>query len=61
MLAKILDGLFFVCGLLGVGSFAGAIENNGNVLLPLILLLVAFVCYKWARYENGDLRGRKNG
>lgn len=61
MLAKMLDGLFFVFGLLGVGTLAGAIENNGNVLLPLILLLVASVCYKWARYENGDLRGRRNG
>lgn len=61
MLAKILDSLFFVCGLLGVGSFAGAIENNGNILLPTILLFAAFVFYKWARYENGDLRGRRNG
>lgn len=61
MLAKILDGIFFVSGLFGIGTLAGYIENGGSVLLPLILLLVAFVCYKWARYENGDLRGRHNG
>ncbi len=61
MLVKILDGAFFICGLLGIGSFAGALENNGSLLFPMILLFASFVFYKWARYENGDLRGRHNG
>lgn len=60
MLVKILDSVFFISGLIGVAGFAGAIENGGNVVFPICLIVLAFICYKWARYENGDVRrGRR--
>ena len=59
MLVRILDGTFFVSGLLGVSTLCGYIENGGSVLIPLLLLAISFFCYKWARYENGDMQRRR--
>lgn len=58
-LYKILDGVSFVCGMLGFGGIAGAIENGTGYITSVTLLIICLLCALWSAFENGNLKRRR--
>lgn len=56
MLVKLLDGVAFILGLIGIASVEGAIYSGTSFWIPAACLISAAAAYHLARRENGDLR-----